>query len=151
MSAQPSPEAKAGPASGDALTQRTLVAFQDPKINRFVERTLQQAGFEVISANDGQEALDRSRSEILDLVVLDTTLPPIDGFEVVLRMKADPNTADIPIILIRTSKGDYLADVLRKSVAGADCLLLGPVNPKELVLFARRICDATASRAREDP
>lgn len=115
------------------MTARVLVV-DDVELNvKLLEAKLASEYFEVISAYDGQSALDRASLEMPDIILLDVMMPRMDGFEVCRRLKANPRTADIPVVMV-TALSD-VADRLRGLEAGADDFLTKPAN--DTALFAR--------------
>jgi two-component system, OmpR family, alkaline phosphatase synthesis response regulator PhoP len=105
-----------------------------------VEVNLQREGYRVTLACDGQEALEKIDTDPPDMVVLDVMMPRVDGFEVLRRLKADPDTAEIPVVMLTAKAQD--ADVLHGWQAGADCYLTKPFNPMELLAWVRRTFDS---------
>lgn len=98
-------------------------------------------GFDVLEAYDGEQALEKVNTEEPDLVVLDVMMPRIDGFEVCRRLKTNPRTRSIPVILL-TAKRE-VPDKIKGLDTGADDYVTKPFNPRELVarvksLLARR-------------
>jgi DNA-binding response OmpR family regulator len=79
---------------------RVLLAEDDRLLRRATEATLKKRGFDVILAVDGEEALQKARQENPHLVLLDVIMPKLQGFEVLVRLKADPATAGIPVIML---------------------------------------------------
>jgi DNA-binding response OmpR family regulator len=77
-----------------------LVVDDEPEINKLVARIFEKRGYRVLAATDGAEALARVADERPDLIMLDLNLPKIDGWEVCRRLKSDPGTAKIPIIML---------------------------------------------------
>ena len=117
---------------------RKILAVDDEKfIVRLVQVTLERQGYQVITASDGKEALEKVDSEKPDLVVLDVMMPYMDGFEVLQTLRRDPATRDIPVIMLTAKAQD--ADVFRGWQSGVDCYLTKPFNPLELVSFVNRI------------
>jgi PAS domain S-box-containing protein len=113
-------------------------------------RTLRQHGFDVVEATNGTQALELSRSEHPDLVLLDVNLPDIHGFDVARRLKSGETTRNIPILQISASfvQPEHRMEGLD---AGADAYLVEPVEPGELVANIRallRLRDAEASLQR---
>jgi two-component system phosphate regulon response regulator PhoB len=96
---------------------RALIAEDDPFIRRIAEMTLERQGFAVITAEDGEEALRQARTAHPDVVLLDLIMPKMQGFEVLRRLKQDPATASVPVIVL-SSLGQE-ADVTRALAAGA--------------------------------
>jgi CheY-like chemotaxis protein len=78
-----------------------ILLVEDNEMNRdMLSRRLQRKGFEVITAVDGAQGLEQARSAVPDLVLMDMSLPAVDGWEVTRRLKADPATQAIPIIAL---------------------------------------------------
>ena len=120
---------------------RKILAVDDEKsIIRLIEVNLKREGYEVVTAVDGKEALHKVAVEQPDLVVLDVMMPYLDGFEVLNTMKKDPDTRDIPVIMLTARAQD--ADVFNGYKSGADCYLTKPFNPRELTTFVRRIFES---------
>jgi two-component system, OmpR family, alkaline phosphatase synthesis response regulator PhoP len=111
-----------------------LVVDDEPKITRLVRDYLESAGFAVISAGDGQEAVMRARTEHPDLVVLDLGLPRLDGLDVTRRLRQD---GDVPIIML-TARDDE-TDKLIGLELGADDYVTKPFSPRELVARVRAV------------
>src|SRR6476620_10702811 len=110
------------------MTARVLVV-DDVELNvKLLEAKLSSEYFEVIIADNGPTALELAESELLDIM-----MPRMDGFEVCRRLKANPRTADIPVVMV-TALSD-VADRLRGLESGADEFLTKPVN--DIALFAR--------------
>lgn len=120
---------------------RKILAVDDEKhIVRLVQVNLERQGYEVITAHDGKEALQKVEDERPDLVVLDVMMPYMDGFEVLQSLRRNPSTRDIPVIMLTAKAQD--ADVFRGWQSGVDCYLTKPFNPMELVSFVKRIFKA---------
>jgi two-component system alkaline phosphatase synthesis response regulator PhoP/two-component system response regulator VicR len=127
------------------MPKKILAVDDERHIVRLVEVNLQRAGYEVVTAYDGKEALEKIKTENPDLVVLDVMMPYMDGFEVLKNLKADPVTAEIPVIMLTAKAQD--ADVFRGWQSGVDCYLTKPFNPMELLTFVKRIFDSTGGGA----
>jgi EAL domain-containing protein (putative c-di-GMP-specific phosphodiesterase class I)/DNA-binding NarL/FixJ family response regulator len=112
-----------------------LVADDDPEIRALYSAALSAAGFAVIEAVDGADALDRLATTQVSLVLLDVSMPRVDGLAVIRRLRADEATARLPIILVAGAAGE--ADRVRGLDLGADDYLVKPVSTKELVARAR--------------
>jgi DNA-binding response OmpR family regulator len=119
-----------------------LVADDDADIRDLVAFKLEQAGFEVIAAADGQIALEQARSRQPTLAVLDVSMPGLSGIEVCRMLRADAATAGILIIMLTARVQEH--DVEGGFSAGADDYVTKPFSPRELV---SRI-QALLSRAR---
>jgi two-component system alkaline phosphatase synthesis response regulator PhoP len=122
------------------MPKKILAVDDERHIVRLVEVNLQRAGYEVVTAYDGREALEKVKAESPDLVVLDVMMPYMDGFEVLKNLKADPATAEIPVIMLTAKAQD--ADVFRGWQSGVDCYLTKPFNPMELLTFVKRIFES---------
>src|SRR5919202_2199786 len=122
------------------MPKKILAVDDERHIVRLVEVNLQRAGYYVVTAYDGREALEKVKTEHPDLVVLDVMMPYMDGFEVLKNLKADPVTAEIPVIMLTAKAQD--ADVFRGWQSGVDCYLTKPFNPMELLTFVKRIFDS---------
>jgi two-component system cell cycle response regulator len=115
------------------MSARVLVV-DDVEVNvRLLEAKLSSEYFTVLTAASGEAALRLVRSEHPDIVLLDIMMPEMDGFEVCRRLKADPQTADIPVIMVTALS--EVSDRVRGLQAGADDFLTKPVN--DVALFAR--------------
>ena len=108
-----------------------LVADDDEDIVRFVEVNLRLEGFEVITAYDGEQALQGAYDVLPDMILLDVMMPKIDGFEVCQRLRADARTKNISVIML-TAKS-LSADKVVGLTAGADDYMIKPFDPIELV------------------
>ena len=115
------------------MSGRVLVV-DDVATNRLLLRAkLSSAYYDVVVAEDGPRALDLARSEQPDMIMLDVMMPGMDGFTVCARLKADPETAHIPVIMVTAL--DTAEERIRGLEAGADDFLSKPFN--DLALFAR--------------
>ena len=108
-----------------------LVVDDDADIARFVEFNLRLHGFDVIIAGDGQEALEMIEQHRPDLAVVDLMMPRIDGLELTRRLRADPMTTALPVIML-TAKG-MTVDKVHGLTAGADDYLVKPFDTAELI------------------
>ncbi|MEO6323165.1 MAG: response regulator [Thermoanaerobaculia bacterium] len=83
------------------MAEPTILVVEDNLLNQEVlQRRLKKAGFTVTIAADGKQGVDRALAEKPDLIIMDMTLPVMDGFEATRRIKADPETCRIPIIAL---------------------------------------------------
>ncbi|OFX14782.1 MAG: two-component system response regulator [Armatimonadetes bacterium RBG_16_58_9] len=119
------------------MAKKILAVDDEKHIVRLVQVNLERAGYEVVTANDGKEALEKVASENPDLVVLDVMMPYMDGFEVLQNLRRSPATRDIPVIMLTAKAQD--ADVFKGWQSGVDCYLTKPFNPMELLSFVKRI------------
>src|SRR5207244_2435640 len=108
------------------MAKRILVAEDDPDNRCIVVKVLTLEGYETLAADDGRSALALARRERPDLIVMDLGMPGMDGWEAARRLKADPQTADIPIIALTAW------DEERAREAGCDGYLSKPCRPKTI-------------------
>ncbi len=113
------------------MTARILVVDDIPANVKLLEARLLAEYFDVLTADDGYKALAICDSTHVDLILLDIMMPGIDGFEVCERLKANPRTAHIPIVMVTAL--DQPSDRVRGLKAGADDFLTKPVNDLQLV------------------
>ncbi|MBC7327016.1 response regulator [bacterium] len=119
------------------MPKKILVVDDEKPIVRLVQVNLEHAGYEVVTAYDGKEALEKVEQEKPDLIILDVMMPQMDGFEVMQRLQANPKTRDIPVIMLTAKAQD--ADVFRGWQSGVTLYLTKPFSPFELISFVRRI------------
>jgi len=124
------------------MKQKILVVDDEQDAIELIEYNLQAAGFRVMTANDGVEAVQKTRTSVPDLIVLDLMLPELDGVEVCKILRRDPATASIPIIML-TAKASELDRVLGLEI-GADDYVTKPFSPRELVLRVKKQLQRTA-------
>ncbi len=108
-----------------------LIVDDDPLNVKLLVNMLPEADYETITAMEGKTAVEKTRNESPDLILLDIMMPVMDGYEATEILKQDPETKDIPIIMITALDGDE--DKLKGLEAGADEFLNKPVNPAELI------------------
>lgn len=113
------------------MTARILVVDDIPANVKLLEVRLLAEYFEVLTASGGAEAIEICESSKVDVVLLDVMMPGMDGFEVCRRLKSDPATAHIPVVMITAL--DQSADRVRGLEAGADDFLTKPVNDLQLM------------------
>jgi two-component system alkaline phosphatase synthesis response regulator PhoP len=123
------------------MSQRILVADDDREIVRLVRAYLEQAGYEVLGAYDGEMALHILRREHPDLVVLDLMLPFRDGWDVTRVVRGDPDLAATPIIMLTARVEDQ--DKIVGLELGADDYVTKPFNPRELMARVRAVLRRT--------
>ena len=88
------------------MNKRILIADDDHKILELVKVMLESKGYSVIQAADGQEALEKTRLEKPDLLILDVTMPKLDGDEVYMTLRSDPATKKLPILTLTGLRSD---------------------------------------------
>jgi two-component system phosphate regulon response regulator PhoB len=118
---------------------KILVVDDEPEAVELVEFNLKGAGYEVATASDGAEALNKARRIQPSLIILDVMMPEIDGMEVCKLLRRDPATSAIPIIML-TAKASEVDRVLGLEL-GADDYVVKPFSPRELVLRVKKLLE----------
>jgi len=121
----------------NAPLHRILVVDDEPDITALVAYHLAKAGYRVITATNGKDALQTAREERPDLVVLDLMLPDVSGYDVLAELRRRDETREIGILLLTARHKEV--DRVRGLTLGADDYLLKPFSPPELVLRLRRL------------
>ncbi|MCC6728564.1 MAG: response regulator [Chthonomonadales bacterium] len=117
------------------MAKKILVVDDEVHIPRLVRASLQRHGYEVETATDGLEALQKVEADRPDLIVLDVAMPNMDGFEVLRRLKANTLTCSIRVVMLTAR--DQERDVARGWQTGADAYLIKPFNPADLVAIVK--------------
>ncbi len=119
------------------MPEKILVVDDDVDTLRLVGLMLQRQGYQIVAANNGQQALASAQSEDPDLILLDVMMPDMDGYEVTRKLRASPNTASIPIIMF-TAKSQ-VDDKVEGFDAGVDDYLTKPTQPRELFAHVKAV------------
>ena len=126
---------------------RILVVDDEPDAIELIRFNLKASGYEVLTAEDGEEALAKARKFSPDMILLDVMLPEIDGLEVCKILRRDPATASLPIIML-TAKASEIDRVLGLEF-GADDYVTKPFSPRELMLRVRNLLKRKESSKEE--
>ncbi len=116
---------------------RVLVVDDDDVIRQLITVNLELEGFDVMTAFDGQDCLDKIKDVMPDVITLDIMMPRLDGWEAASRLRADPATAGIKVVLLSARAQE--ADLQRGSRIGVDAYLTKPFDPDELIATVRRL------------
>jgi two-component system KDP operon response regulator KdpE len=119
---------------------KILVVDDEKRMVRFIQLNLEQDGFQVVTAYNGEEALDQVRTQLPDLVLLDIMMPDIDGFQVLEKIR---EVSTVPVIML-TAKGEE-DDRVRGLELGADDYITKPFSPRELVSRIKAVLRRTKS------
>jgi DNA-binding response OmpR family regulator len=119
------------------MPSRVLIVEDEPDIRELVVHHLKREGYLVSAASSGEEALRQAHAVPPDLVILDLMMPVMDGLEVCRRLRQDPATAMLPIVML-TAKGDEVDRVVGLEI-GADDYIVKPFSPKELLARVRAV------------
>jgi two-component system, cell cycle response regulator DivK len=112
--------------------RKTVLLVEDNEDNLVVYRTiLEHVGFSVIEARDGEEGVSQARARRPDIILMDISIPKMDGWEATERLKADRETSAIPIIALTAHALEE--DRLKAMEAGCDGYLAKPVEPRRVV------------------
>jgi CheY-like chemotaxis protein len=117
-----------------------LIVEDDPGGRQLFVGWLQQAGFRVIQAHNGLQALERAVESGPDVVVTDLNIPGIDGFELTRRLRRDPRTSVVPVVAL-TGYPPFAADPTRAHRAGCDVVLAKPCSAEDLEAAIRKLID----------
>jgi CheY-like chemotaxis protein len=153
------PSAKSGgarPATASGLeanpsaptTPRVLIADDNPQGVELLEAYLSNSDCEIETASDGEETLRKVKQWHPDLILLDIMMPKISGFEVCQRLRADPATHDIGVLMITAL--DQPSDIERAVEAGTDDFLTKPINKTELLLRVRSVLKSRINKRELD-
>ena len=126
------------------MPKTILVIDDEMQSVKLIGILLQRRGYEIVAATLGSQGLEKARAERPDLIVLDIMMPDMDGFEVCRRLRADPTTAAIPVIMF-TAK-TMVDDKVTGFQAGADDYLTKPVHPDELATRVEALLARSAQR-----
>ena len=119
------------------MTKRILIVDDEPNIVISLEFLMKREGFEAEIAVDGEAALEAVARSKPDLVVLDVMLPRLDGFEVCRRIRADPDSRSVKILML-TARGRE-TEVARGLALGADAYVTKPFSTRDVVAQIRRL------------
>jgi two-component system alkaline phosphatase synthesis response regulator PhoP len=109
---------------------KVLLADDEEDIKSVLKIFLESTGFEVITAYDGLNTIDMAREGKPDIIILDIMMPIVDGFEVCKRLKDDPNTCEIPVIML--SAASHAESIQKGLECGAVDYVIKPIEPETL-------------------
>jgi len=117
---------------------KTILAVDDSaSIRQMVSFTLKSAGYEVVEAVDGQDGLDKAKSRGVNLVLTDQNMPRMDGLTLIRNLRAMPQYASTPILMLTTESSDAMKSQGR--AAGATGWLVKPFDPLKLIEVVRKV------------
>ena len=117
--------------------KRILICDDDPVILRLLEVNLELEGYEVLSARNGEEALEIASAEKPDLVILDIMMPKLDGYQTAERLKSQDDTKEIPVVFV--SAKAQLSDIEKGKSYGVADYLTKPFDPSDLLEIVERL------------
>lgn len=119
------------------MSKVIMTADDSTSIRQMVGFTLKQAGYEVIEASDGQDAIDKLASATIHMLITDLNMPRVDGLELIAKVRAMPQFKFIPIIMLTT---ESQADMKQKGkAAGATGWIVKPFKPEQLVAVVKKV------------
>ncbi|MEP6760202.1 MAG: response regulator [Sporichthyaceae bacterium] len=122
---------------------RVLVVDDSEVIRALITMNLELEGFDVVTAVDGQDALDKIYDVRPDVITIDVKMPRLDGFDTVARLRADPRTSTVKIAMVTACAQEV--DVRRGERVGVDAYLTKPFDPEALVRTVRDLVERAAS------
>jgi two-component system cell cycle response regulator DivK len=125
---------------------RVLLVDDYPDAREMYAEYLDFSGFDVVEAANGMEALQRAADTAPDIILMDLSLPVMDGWEATRRLKADTRTANIPVVALT---GHALAGISEK--AGCDAFVTKPCLPEDLVMEIRKVLDQRSASIANKP
>ncbi len=130
------------------MKSHILIVEDEPPLIEVVRYNLEKEGYQVSVAEDGKRALNKVRESIPDLIILDWMLPELSGIEVCRQLREDPDSKDIPVIML-TARGEE-ADRLKGLASGADDYVVKPFSPAELLARVRAVLRRSTSSAPDE-
>jgi DNA-binding response OmpR family regulator len=122
---------------------RVLVVDDSDVIRQLICVNLELEGFEVVTAVDGQDALDKIHEAAPDVMTIDVKMPRLDGFDTVARLRADPRTSALKVAMVTACAQE--SDIVRGREVGVDAYVTKPFDPATLVRTVRDLVDHPAS------
>ena len=117
---------------------RSILAVDDsPSMRKMVSFTLSSAGFKVVEAVDGVDALEKAQAENIDLVLVDQNMPRLDGIGLTRKLREDPRFSGTPILILTTESSDLMKQAGR--AAGATGWLVKPFDPNRLIEVIQKV------------
>lgn len=132
----------------NVIARKILVVDDEPDLVELVSYNLRKEGFDVSTASDGEEALNKIRKETFNLIVLDLMLPGIQGMELCRILRNDQKTKDLPVIML-TAKGEEIDRVIGLET-GADDYMAKPFSPRELVARVKAVLRRSGEKTSEE-
>jgi two-component system alkaline phosphatase synthesis response regulator PhoP len=128
------------------MDKKILVIEDDPATLRLVDYSLRHEGYQVFTASNGLEGIRKAHNEAPDLIILDVMLPGMDGFEICHRLRSEPDTAQLPILMCSAKAQEIDKDTGLK--VGADDYLSKPSTPADIV---NHVASLLAKKKRSAP
>lgn len=127
------------------MVKKILIIEDDRLLRKVINKKLERENYKVIEATDGEEGLKFSDSEQPDLILLDLVLPEIDGFDVLAKLKKNPNTLKIPVIIL-SNLGDEEKVEKGMRLGAADYLIKAHLDPGDIIKRIKKILEEKKGR-----
>jgi two-component system alkaline phosphatase synthesis response regulator PhoP len=127
------------------MAQKILMVDDDPVMHKLYHHHLEQAGYEMVSAANGNEALEVAQRELPDLIVMDVMMPKMDGLTALRQLKKTETTKAIPTIVITANANAYEASRHESEASGAALFVTKPISPHQLLAEIRRLLPSEKS------
>ena len=120
------------------MSEKTILYAEDNEFNRkIIRQALRKTTYRLVEATDGEAGVTMAQQTLPDLILMDVQLPKLSGLDATRRLKADPRTAHIPIIVVTSFA--LSGDEQRAMEAGASAYIAKPYSPRELVALIRKL------------
>ena len=124
------------------MSEKTVLYAEDNEFNRkIVRQALRQTSYRLIEATDGEAAVAMAQETLPDLILMDVQLPKLSGLDATRRLRAEPRTAGIPLIIVTSFA--LSGDEQQAIDAGASAYIAKPYSPRELVALIRKLAPET--------
>jgi DNA-binding response OmpR family regulator len=131
------PDGVDGSDPGSLPSRRILVVDDDEDIRKVVSHNLETEGYAVDTAEGGDEAMEVVKRHAPDLVILDIMMPVRDGYDVLAEIRANPDTAELPVVLLTAKRAE--SDIWEGWSSGADYYMTKPFEVGELLRFVKYV------------
>ncbi len=121
------------------MAQKILMVDDDPVMHKLYEHHLERAGYQMVSASSGEQAVEVAQREMPDLLIMDVMMPKMDGLTALRQLKNIESTKAIPAIVITANVNAYEASREESELSGAATFVTKPVSPKQLLSEIRRL------------
>jgi twitching motility two-component system response regulator PilH len=135
----PSSQADKGESSEDSGSATILIVDDSPTDVHVFKKIMEKQGYQTEIARDGQEGIDVAKRVHPDLILMDVVMPVLNGFQATRKLRNDPETADIPVIMVTTK--DQQTDINWGKRQGASEYLVKPVAPADLLAKIKALLD----------
>jgi DNA-binding response OmpR family regulator len=127
------------------MAEKILIIEDDPATSRLVDYSLRHEGYQVSTASNGLDGIRKALSEAPDLIILDVMLPGMDGFEICHRLRSEPATAKLPVLMFSAKAQEM--DKNTGLLVGADDYLTKPTTPSSIVSHVEALLGKKRPRA----